>query len=361
MKAAICYEYGKPLVIEDVEIDPPQTGEVKVHLAATAVCHSDIHCVRGDLGGFPPLPFVPGHESSGYVDAIGANVTLFKPGDRVVVCNVATCGKCYYCVNGWPTMCEAKWPLERGTRLRNKRGQRLNTNKKMANFAEYVIVDESQLVKLPPEMPIELGSLLACGVVTGFGAVVNRAKVKPLSSVVVIGTGGVGLNSIQGAVVSGASRIIGVDISDYKLKAAKEFGATHTVNSKNEDAVKAVWQITGGKGADYVFVTVGSPAAMRQGFAMAGKRGMTVIVGLPAGGAELSIPVFDFIELEKTLTGAAMGDVRLSIDVPYLIDLYHAKRLKLDELITGRYPLEQINEAIRSTEEGEALRNIIIF
>jgi Zn-dependent alcohol dehydrogenase len=237
----------------------------------------------------------------------------------------------------------------------------LNTNKKMANFAEYVIVDESQLVKFPPEMPMDVASLLACGVITGFGAVVNRARVTPLSSVVVIGTGGVGLNSIQGALVSGANPIIGVDVSDYKLKAAQYFGATHIINSRNEDAVKAVWQLTSGRGADFVFITVGSTAAMRQGFAMAGKRGMTVIIGLPSAGENLSLPVFDFIELEKTITGAAMGSTRLSIDVPRLISLYQSKRLKLDELITGRYPLEQINEAIESTLNGEALRNIIVF
>jgi NDMA-dependent alcohol dehydrogenase len=361
MRAAVCYEYSKPLVIEEVDIDPPQKGEVKVRLAATAICHSDIHCVRGDFGGFPPLPFVPGHESSGYVEEVGENVTSVKQGDAVVVSLLASCGQCLYCTTGSPNLCEAMWPLLTGTRLRNKRGQRLNTNRKMANFAEYVIVDESQLVKIQKEMPMDQAALLACGVITGFGAVVNRAQVRPLSSVVIIGTGGVGLNSVQGAFFSGANPIIAVDISDYKLKAARDFGATHTINANKEDAIKAVQQLTSGRGADYVFVTVGNSLAMQQGFAMSAKRGTTVIVGAAPIKEQLTISPFDFIEMEKTLTGAAMGSTRLSVDVPRLMALYQAGRLKLDELITDRYSLDQVDEAMEATEHGEALRNLLVF
>lgn len=359
MKAAVCYEFNKPLVIEEVDIDPPQKGEVKVRLAATAICHSDIHFIRGDFGG--NLPLVPGHESAGYIDEVGENVTLVKPGDAVVVSLLVSCGRCLYCTSGRPYMCEAKWPLDTESRLRNKQGQRLNHMVKVAGFAEYVIVDESQVVQVPKEMPMDRSALLACGVITGFGAVVNRAQVKPLSSVVVVGIGGVGLNAVQGAVFSGAHPIIAVDMLDNKLKAARAFGATHTLNAGQEDAIKAVQQLTSGRGADYVFVTVGSTAAIRQGFSMSSPCGMTVIVGIPPLKESLSLTPFEFIIGERTLTGCWMGTTRLSLDVPRLVALYQAGRLKLDELITGRYPLDQINEAIEAVERGEALRNVIVF
>jgi S-(hydroxymethyl)glutathione dehydrogenase/alcohol dehydrogenase len=359
MKAAVCYEFGKPLVVEEVNIDPPKEGEVKVRLAATAICHSDIHNIRGDWGG--NLPLVPGHESSGYVEEIGKNVTSVKPGAAVITSPNASCGRCHYCLYGLPHLCEAKWVLDTETRLSNKRGQRLGNNLKMANFAEYVILHESQLVQIP-EMPMDAASLLACGFTTGFGAVVNRAQVKPFSSVVVIGTGGVGLSSVQGALFSGAYPIIAVDISDYKLKAARDFGATHTVKAGREDAAAAVRKLTSGKGADYVFVTVGSGEAIRQSFSLAGVRGTIVIVGIPPlKEMGLPLPLFDLTLSEKMVTGTKGGSIRGSTDIPQIVALYKAGRIKLDELITGRYTLDQINEAIESSERGEALRNVIIF
>lgn len=360
MKAAVCYEFGKPLVVEEIDMDPPQKGEVKVRLAATAVCHSDIHNIRGDWGG--ELPFVAGHESAGYVEEVGEGVTLVKPGDAVVPSIIASCGRCFYCTIGLTHMCEAVWPLDTESRLRNKRGQRLGLNRKMANFAEYVITHESQLVKIPEDMPLDRAALLACGVVSGFYAVVNRAQVKPFSRVVVIGTGGVGLNAVQGAVFSGAHPVIAVDISDYKLKAAQDFGATHTINAGQGDAIEAVKQLTSGRGADYAFVTVGSAAAIHQGFSMLGRRGTLVIVGVPPIKEwDLTFSLIELIDMEKMVTGAAMGSLRPRVDIPRLVALYQAGRLKLDELITGRYTLEQINEAIESAERGEALRNLIIF
>ena len=359
MKAAVCYEFNKPLVIEEVDIDPPQKGEVKVRLVATAICHSDIHYIRGDFGG--NLPFVPGHESAGHVEEVGEGATLVKPGDAVVVSLLASCGRCLYCTSGRPYMCEAKWPLDTESRLRNKQGQHLKHAFKVAGFAEYVIVHESQVVQVPKEMPMDRAALLACGVITGFGAVVNHAQVKPLSSVVVVGTGGVGLNVVQGAAFSGARPIIAIDMLDNKLKAARAFGATHVLNAGQEDAIKAVQQLTSGRGADYVFVTVGSTAAISQGLAMSSLRGMTVIVGIPPIKDSLSIPPFALIKDERTLTGCWMGTTRLSIDVPRLVSLYQAGLLKLDELITARYPLDQINEAIEAVERGEALRNVIVF
>lgn len=245
------------------------------------------------------------------------------------------------------------------SRLHNKKGEDLYHMVGTATFAEYAIVDESQVVKIVDDMPMDRAALLGCGVITGFGAVVNRAKVETLSSAVIVGTGGVGLNAVQGAVFSGAYPIIAVDMLDSKLEAAKKFGATHTVNGSEGDAVEKVKEVTSGRGADYVFVTVGSAAAVQQGLDMVGTRGMLVVVGLPGMGATITIP--PFLWGERMITSSTMGTTRLSVDVPKLVDLYKAGQLKLDELITNHYPLDQINEAIESVERGEALRNIITF
>jgi Zn-dependent alcohol dehydrogenase len=228
-------------------------------------------------------------------------------------------------------------------------------------FAEYTIVYQSQVVKLPANMPMNQASLLGCGVVTGFGAVVNRTNAGVFNSCVIIGCGGVGLNSIQGAAICGAYPIIAVDIADSKLEAARVFGATHMVNSASRDAVEAVKEITNGKGADYVYVTVGSCDAIQKGLLMSGTRGTTVIVGVPKAGSTFSFTAFDFLWDEKTLTASLMGTTDLQTQVPKLVELYQAGVLKLDELITDRYPLEEINEAIESVKRGEALRNVIVF
>jgi S-(hydroxymethyl)glutathione dehydrogenase/alcohol dehydrogenase len=358
LKAAICYEYGKPLVVEEINIDPPEQGEVKVKLAATAICHSDIHMFRGDLPG--KLPFVGGHESAGYVTEVGKGVTKVKTGDPVVVTLLANCGKCRYCLKGQPHLCNAPFPLDTEARMHNKKGQDLMQLLRTGSFAEYTIVDQSQLIKIPADMPMDRAALLSCGVITGFGAVVNRAKVEVMSSCVIIGVGGVGLNAVQGAAISGAYPIIAVDISDTKLKAAKDFGATHTVNSAKGDAVKAVKDITDG-GADYVFITVGSCDAVLQGFNMSGPRGMTVVVGLPKFTDSMNFNPLFLIKDEKILTGGYMGSSNWHLDIPKLINLYKAGILKLDELITHRFPLSKINEAIGEVNRGEVLRNVIMF
>ncbi len=358
MKAAVCYEIGKPLVVEEITLDPPKQGEVKVKMAATAVCHSDIHFFKGELPG--DLPFVGGHESAGYVDEVGPGVTGFKKGDPVVLSLLISCGKCKFCLAGQTHLCSGVFPMDSETRMHNKKGQKLNMLIKTASFAEYTIVDQSQLVKIPADMPMDLACMLACGVITGFGAVVNRARVKPMSSCVIVGIGGVGLNAVQGAAFSGAYPIIAVDIADKKLQAAKQFGATHTINSKNVDAAKEVEKLTG-SGADYVFVTVGSTPAIEQGLAMSGPRGVTVLVGLPKYTEMAQYTPFNIIRYERVLTGSFMGTTQLQTEIPKLVELYKAGILKLDELITARYPLEKINEAIDAVVKGEALRNIIVF
>lgn len=357
MKAAVCYEFGKSLVVEEIDIDPPKKSEVKVRIGATAVCHSDIHSIQGELGGSVPL--VPGHESAGWVEEVGEGVTSVKPGDEVVVSLLKSCGRCLYCRTGRSFLCEADWPHNRERRLHNKKGEGLRAGTGVGGFAEYVIVDQSQCVVVPKEMPIDRMALLACGVITGFGAVVNRAKVKPMESAVIIGIGGVGLNSVQGAALSGAYPIIAVDVLDNKLKAARAFGATHTVKASAKDAVKQVQALTGGRGADYCFITVGSVSAIQQGYDMAGPRGMVVVVGLAPRNEKLTLPVF--FGGEKMLTSSSMGTTLLSTDVPKLVAMYQAGKLKLDELITKRYTLPQINQAIDAVVKGEALRNVIVF
>lgn len=359
MKAAVCYEAGKPLVIEDIDIAPPGPGEVKVKVAATAVCHSDIHLIKGELPN--PVPVVAGHETAGYVEEIGEGVTSVKKGDRVVASLLISCGECMYCTTGRPHMCEKIWPRDSVSPYKNKKGVALNQAFKIGSFSEYTIVDQSQLVKLPDDMPLDRACLLACGVITGFGAVVWRAKAELGSSCVIIGTGGVGLNAVQGASLVGAYPIIAIDVNDDKLAAAKTFGATHTINSTKTDPIEAVKAMTDGRGAEYVFVTVGASSVMAQSVAMSAPRGMTVWVGLPKFTDMVQFSPFTFIKDERILTGSYMGSTNLRNDVPKIVNLYRAGKFKLDELITKRYKLEDINEAIATVERGEALRNIIIF
>ncbi len=358
MKAAVLHDFGKPLVIENIDIESPKAGEVKVRLAATAVCHSDIHVLKGELGGKTPL--VAGHESAGYIEEVGEGVTSVKVGDPVVLSLIDHCGVCLYCRTGLPHLCEADMPLRKESRL-SKKGKPVGQVLRTGSFAEYAVVHNSQVVKIPKDMPMDRAALLGCGVITGFGAVVNTARVQSMNSVVVIGAGGVGLNSIQGAAFSGAYPVIAVDVLPAKLKAAKMFGATHTVNGKNVDPIEGVKKLTGGRGADFVFITVGSAKAMEQGLMMTGRRGTAVIVGLPKVGENISFSPFVFIDAERNLTGSFMGSTNLQVDVPKLVELYKAGKLKLDELVTAHYPLEKINIAIDKVLKGQALRNVIMF
>ncbi len=359
MKAAICCEFGQPLKIEEVTLEAPEPGQVKVKVAATAICHSDVHDIKGELPG--KLPFVGGHETAGYVAEAGEGVSSVKTGDPVVVSLLKSCGKCCYCITGLPHLCENMMAPPKRVTLKTVKGEALVQEGNIGGFAEYVLVDESQVVKLPADMPLDRACLLACGVSTGFGGVVNRAQVRPFQSVVVIGAGGVGVNAIQGAAYSGAYPIVAVDVLEEKLKMALRFGATHTVQATSPDSIASVRQICSGRGADYAFVTVGSIAAIRQGFAMSGRRGKTVIIGLPPAKETMSLSPLEFIASERSLMGGFMGSANLKVDIPRLITLYKNGHLKLDELITKRYPFDEINEAIASTERGEGLRNVIVF
>jgi len=362
IKAAVCYEFGKPLVVEDLCLEPPHAGEVRVKLAAVAICHSDVHLIRGEWQGWSQeTPVVAGHEAAGRVEAVGAGVTGVAPGDPVVVSLLRSCGRCFACTQGAPFLCEASFPIAGEHRLRHPNGTPINQGISVGAFAEAVVVDQSQVVKIPADIPLDRACLLACGVITGYGAAVNTAQVTAGSSVVVVGAGGVGLNAIQGAALSGAFPVIAVDVLDHKLSAARHFGASHTLNPQTQDLAAEVRALTGGRGADYALITVGSPAALAQSVSYVRRGGVIVAVGMPSAGATAPINVGDFVHNSYRLLGSKVGSARPAVDLPRLAELYRQGRLKLDELITRRYPLDQINAAIESMEHGEALRNVIIF
>jgi Zn-dependent alcohol dehydrogenase len=361
MKAAVCYEFGQPLAIEEIEIEPPRRGEVQVRIAAVAICHSDIHVLHGDWG--PQLPVVAGHEAAGVVVAVGEDVAAVQPGDRVVVSLLRSCGRCFYCTRGEPYLCEGEFALNSESRLRNAAGQALHQGISTGAFAEYAVVHESQVVPIPPEMPLDRAALLACGVLTGTGAVWNTAKVSPGSNVVVLGCGGVGLNSVQAAALAGA-RVIALDTAEAKLEAARSFGATHALLVTPDDARalrRAVRELTDGRGADYVCVTVGHTGAVAQGVGLLRRGGTLVIAGLPQWKALAPLPMADFAWDGQVMLGSHLGSANPRVDVPRLVAFYLAGRLKLDELITARYPLERINEAIAAMERGEAIRNLMVL
>jgi Zn-dependent alcohol dehydrogenase len=332
---------------------------LRVRVVACAICHSDIHYADGAWGG--SLPSVFGHEASGIIEEIGAGVEGFQVGDHVVVTLIRSCGQCYYCSEGDEVLCEGSFSLDEAGPISAADGSPITQGLRTGAFAEQVVVDPSQVVAIPRDVPFDSASLLACGVITGLGAVVNTARVAAGANVVVIGTGGVGLNSIQGAALSGCTPVIAIDISDEKLTAAKSFGATHGINSVREDAARAVRALTGGRGADYVFVTVGVKAVIEQGFALIRKGGTLVLVGMPASGEIAGFEPLTVANDCQIVLGSKMGSSRIRDDIPKLVGLYKEGRLKLDELISNRYPLAEINEAIASVNRGEALRNVIVF
>lgn len=359
MRAAVCRAFGAPLAVEEVALAAPRAGEVEVRLAACAICHSDIAYADGAWGG--DLPAVYGHEAAGVVERIGPGVARVAPGDHVVVTLIRACGHCRCCAKNLPVACETRFPLDRETPLRAADGAPLVHGLRTGAFAERVVVEASQVVAVPKDMPLDRAALLACGVITGFGAVTNTAAVSAGSDVVVIGTGGVGLNAVQGAAHVGARSVIAVDLSDAKLAAARRFGATETVNPAERDPGAAVRESTAGRGADYVFVTVGAKAAFDQSYGLLAPAGAVVLVGMPASGVLSEFDPGTLAGAGQRILGSKMGSARIDEDIPRLVALYREGRLKLDELITGRYRLADINEAIASAKRGEALRNVIVF
>lgn len=367
MRAAILEQLNTPLVIEEVELDDPKDKEVLVKLVATGVCHTDIHCIKGDLATPPPV--VLGHEGAGIVEKVGKNVTEVQPGDKVVVTVAPYCGKCPACMMGVPTSCETdpQTAMLMGTmadgtkRLRRKSGDELSHFMAQSSFAEYAVVEESATVKVRDDAPLDVVCLLACGASTGIGAVINKAKVKAGSSVAVFGCGGVGMAAIMAARLVGAHPIVAVDMLDNKLEVAREFGATNLVNASKEDPVVKIAAECGG-GVDYSFEAIGKPEVMTQAFHSVYPRpgGMALILGLAPIGSTFPIEAWRFMR-EVTITGCTVGSIHPRIDIPRYIDLFMAGKLPLDKLVSAHYPLERINDAIKDTLEGKVLRGIITF
>jgi len=358
MKAAVCHEFGAPLVIEEVVLRPPGPGEVQVRIGACAVCHSDIIYAEGGWGGH--LPAVYGHEAAGRVVALGEGVRSVSLGDAVLVTLMRACGHCRNCALGRPFMCETAYDRTNGV-LSLPDGTVVEHGINTGAFAEAVVVHESQIVPLPGDIAMEAACLLACGVITGTGAVINTARMPVGASAVVIGAGGVGLNTIQGCALAGASRIIAIDLADDKLAAARAFGATDGLRADRGGFRQAVLDLTGGRGADYVYVTVGVISAYQGAPDLLAKGGTLVMVGMPASGKVMGFEPANVAAASQVFMGSNMGATVLKRDIPYLIDLYRQGRLKLDELVTRRYPLAQINEAIADTKAGHARRNVIVM
>ncbi|WP_319824519.1 Zn-dependent alcohol dehydrogenase [Thalassovita sp.] len=357
VKAAVCRAYGEPLVIEEITLRAPQMGEIEVQIEAVAICHSDISFWQGGFGG--ALPAVYGHEAAGTVTATGPGVKGIATGDAVAVTLVRSCGVCPSCGGGHPTVCEDPGDWKNGP-LTTGDGAPLYQGLFTGAFAEKVVVDQSQAVVIPQDMPKDAASLISCGVITGVGAAVNTANIRPGQDVVVIGAGGVGLNAIQGARLAGARRIVAVDMNPDKLEVAKEFGATDGITPEGKP-FNTVKELLGGRGADAVLVTVGIAAVYDQAPRYLANGGKVVMVGMPHFGQNASYSPLLMADVGQGILGSKMGDVVIKRDIPWMVDLYQQGRLKLDELISGRWTLEQINEAIADTMSGAARRNVIIL
>lgn len=359
IRAAVCRAFGAPLSIEPVTLADPGHGELRVRLKACAICHSDITFADGLWGG--ALPLVLGHEAAGVVEETGPGVTRYKPGDHVVVTLIRSCGSCHHCSGGDGFLCESSFPLDSASPLADAGGEVLGHGLRTGAFAEAVIVEQSQLVAIPDDIGFDVASLLACGVITGVGAVTNTVKMPSGAYCAVVGCGGVGLSTVQGARLAGARMITAIDVVEEKLATARSFGATHAINGGQGNVAEAIWAMTGGRGMDYVFVTVGAQGAINDALSYTGRKGCVVIVGMPGSDVSSSYNPASFAGFGQSIIGSKMGSAHIHRDIPWLVDLYRDGRLKLDEMISGRFGLDQINEAIASTRSGHALRNVIMF
>lgn len=357
VRAAVCRAFGEPFAIEEVELRPPGPDEVEVAIETCAICHSDIAAADGAWGGH--LPAVYGHEAAGRVVAVGPGAERFAKGDAALVTLLRACGACRSCATGHPAVCETPYDRAAGP-LSLPDGGPVEQGLSTAAFAERAVVHKSQIAKIPEDMPMDAACLLSCGVITGVGAVVNTAGLRPGQTAVVIGAGGVGLNAIQGARIAGASRIVAVDMSAEKLEAAREFGATDATLATAETPWREVKKSLGG-GADFVFVAVGAIPAYETAMRYLGRGGRMVMVGMPPDGAKAGYEPVIAAAIAQGMLGSKMGDAVLARDIPWMAEMYRQGRLKLDELISGRWPLERINEAIADSRGGAARRNVIVF
>jgi S-(hydroxymethyl)glutathione dehydrogenase/alcohol dehydrogenase len=361
MKAAIYREPLKDLTFEDVTVDKPKGREVLVNIQATGVCHSDLHVVDGLLP--IPAPAILGHEGAGIVEAVGPDVTSVKKGDHVIACLSMFCGRCENCLTGKPQICAGREGLtarpESDTPRISQQGTALSQFTGLGTYAEQMLVHENALVDIRKDIPFEVAALIGCGVTTGVGAALNTAKVEPGSTVAVFGAGGVGISAIQGAYIAGARQIIAVDVFPQKLETAKQFGATDTVDASQGDPVEKIVEMTGG-GVDYAFEAIGKRKTAEQAYAAARRGGTAVVIGVLPAGEMISINGLDLLGTEKVFKGSSMGSNRFRVDMPRYIELYLQGRLKLDEMVSKRMKLEDLNEAFRIMKAGEVTRSVLL-
>jgi S-(hydroxymethyl)glutathione dehydrogenase/alcohol dehydrogenase len=359
MKAAVLSAAPGDLDVDDVEIDKPAANEVLVRTAAAGVCHSDLLFAEGSFR--TRLPTVLGHEAAGVVEAVGDSVSYVRPGDHVITCISLFCGSCEYCLSGRPSLCE-KRGLRRpkGDPPRLSRGDGpMNQFLEVSAFAEQMLVHENAVAKVSPDIPLDRAALVGCAVTTGLGAVFRTAHIEPGATVAVIGCGGVGLNAVQGARLAGAGRIFAVDRVASKLDLARSFGATDTVNATEVDPVDQIRELTGG-GVHYSFEAIGLAPTTEQAFAMLRTGGVATVVGMIPPGTKVSLSGVDFM-FEKRIQGSLMGSNRFRIDMPRYVDLYLQGRLKLDELVSARVGLGDVNSAFAEMRRGEVARSVVVF
>ena len=359
MKAAVLREVNKPLEIEDIAHGDPGPREVLVRTVAAGVCHSDLHFQNGS---YPyPLPSVLGHESAGVVEAVGSAVTYVKPGDHVITCLSAFCGHCEQCITGHMSLCqepELQRPPEQPARL-SSNGETVHQFLNLSSFAEMMLIHEHALVKVREDMPLDRAALIGCGVTTGVGAVIHTAGVEPGTNVAVIGCGGVGLSAINGAAIAGAGRIIAIDMMPQKLELARKFGATDVINAKETDPIEAVRELTGG-GVHYSFEAIGLKVTTEQSFKMLQRGGTATIIGMIPVGTQIELHGPEFL-MERKIQGSNMGSNRFRVDMPRFVDFYLSGKLHLDDLISRRIKLEDVNEGMAALETGEVARSVIMF
>ena len=360
--AAILWEQGQPLSVESAELDTPGPGEVLIELKAAGVCHSDLHPARGDWPAKTPL--VLGHEGAGIVREVGPSVTTVKPGDHVVLCWAPACGVCAPCLEGRAVLCDRvekvtfRNRLPSGASRLHARGQDVAPFLGTACFSDFVVVPEAGAIPVARDIPFDALATIGCAVITGVGAVTNAGQVPKGAKVAVIGAGGVGLNVVQGAAIAGCERIIAIDRRPTPLEIAKTFGATDSIDASG-DVAPAVRALTAGRGVDFVFDTVGSPATLTLAFACTRKGGAVVLTGLSRMDAQGSIAMFPFVMQEKRLLGSVYGSGQPARDIPRLVTLYLEGRLKLGELVSRTYTLDKVNDALTALAASDGARGVI--
>jgi S-(hydroxymethyl)glutathione dehydrogenase / alcohol dehydrogenase len=362
VRAATVVERNGPVIVDDLDLEGPSDGQILVRVVASGVCHSDLSAITGQIP--MPLPVVLGHEAAGIVEDVGSGVTSVSPGDAVMLAFITACGRCRYCTVGRPSLCRAHWRAARGSLVDgtfplSKNGVQYNLMSRIGTMAERIVVMENSVIPIPADTPLNVAALVGCGVTTGVGAVLFTAKVEAGSTVVVIGAGGIGLNAVQGAVLASAAKIIAVDVRDEKLAHAREFGATHVINASECDPVEAVMDLTDGDGADYAIEAIGNAKTVEQAFNMLGFAGTAVVIGIGSDDAKASIPIAMLPYGERRLVGSMYGSARMRVDMPRLLDLYRQGRLKLDELVTKTYPLDEAPQAFEDLKAGVNIRGVL--